>query len=302
MATETRKIPQSQRLGKLKPLPFLLPTLIIYSIFALYPIANGLLLSFFDWDGISDERVFVGLRNYIYLFTQDPVFWTAVRNSLLWVVLSLIVPTSLGLLFALGLNQRLTGRSTLRAMIYLPSVIASIAVATIWTWMYNPILGLFSTVLKSLQLDFLVQNWLGDPDIALFSVFAAAVWHSTGVTMVLFLAGLQSVPSDLIEAARVDGANRWQVFRNVTIPALRETFIVVIVLTIIGSLKVFDLIAGMTNGGPAESTQVLAFWSFTQSFTLHEFGKGSAVAIVLLAIILVIVIPYLLWTLRQTND
>jgi raffinose/stachyose/melibiose transport system permease protein len=169
-----------QRLNKLKPLPFLLPVLIIYTIFALYPIANGLILSFYSWNGISDERTFVGLRNYVQLFTADPVFWTAFRNSLVWVILSLIVPILLGLMFALSLNQKLFARSTMRAMIYLPCIIASIAVATMWTWMYNPILGLFNSILKSLQLDFLIQNWLGDPAIALYSVFVASVWHSTG--------------------------------------------------------------------------------------------------------------------------
>lgn len=292
-----------QRINKFIAVPFLLPAVVIYFVFAIYPILNGLAISFYEWDGITEERTFVGLRNYIFIFTQDPVFWTAVKNSLIWVALSLIIPTIVGLILALGLNQKLFARATLRAMFYLPSVIATIAVATMWSWMYNPILGMFNTVLKSLNMSFLIQDWMGDPDIALYSIFVAAVWKNTGVTMVLFLAGLQGVPHDLIEAAKVDGANAWQVFRNVTLPSLRETFIVVIVLSIIGSLKVFDLIAGMTNGGPAQSTQVLAYWSYSQSFGLHDFGKGSAIAIVLLVITLIIVIPYLLWTLRgQEND
>jgi raffinose/stachyose/melibiose transport system permease protein len=241
----------------------------------------------------------VGFQNYVQIFTQDPVFWTAVRNSIVWVVMSLLVPTVVGLLLALALNQRLFGRTTLRAIFYLPAIIASIAVATIWSWMYNPILGIINTSLKSLGLASAIQDWLGDPKIALYSIFVAYIWQSSGVAMVLFLAGLQGVPEELKEAARVDGANNWQTFWSVVRPCLRETFIVVIVLTVINSLKVFDLIVGMTSGGPGQSTQVLALWSYTQSFGLHDFGNGMAIAMVLLAITLVIVVPYLLWTSRE---
>ena len=280
------------------PLPYLLPALMIYAVFALYPMVNALQLSFYDWDGISEERNYVGLTNYMQIFTQDPVFWTAVKNSLVWVLLSLTMPTVVGLLLALAVNQRIFGRNSFRAIFYLPSIIASIAVATIWSWMYNPILGLVNAVLKSLGVGYLIQDWLGDPRVALFSIFIAYIWQSSGVDMVLFLAGLQGVPEELKEAARVDGANNWQVFRHVTLPCLRETYIVVVVLTIINSLKVFDLIVGMTSGGPGQSTQVLALWSYTQSFSLHDFGNGMAIAIVLLVITLIIVIPYLIWTSR----
>jgi raffinose/stachyose/melibiose transport system permease protein len=276
-------------------LPFVLPALIIYAVFAIYPIINALVLSFYDWDGVSENRNFVGLNNYLQIFTQDPVFWTAVKNSLIWVVLSLIVPTVVGLALAVAVNQKIFARNSFRAIFYLPSIIASIAVATIWSWMYNPLLGLFNTLLKSLGLGFLIQDWLGDPKVALYSIFIAYIWQSAGATMVLFLAGLQGVPEELKEAARVDGANPWRVFWNVVLPSLRQTTIVVTVLTIINSLKVFDLIVGMTSGGPGQSTQVLALWSYTQSFGLRDFGNGMAVAMVLLALTLVIVIPYMMW-------
>jgi raffinose/stachyose/melibiose transport system permease protein len=280
------------------PLTFLLPALIIYAVFAIYPIINALILSFYDWDGVSENRNFVGFNNYVQIFTQDPVFWTAVKNSLIWVVLSLIVPTIVGLALAVAVNQKIFARHSFRAIFYLPSIIASIAVATIWSWLYNPLLGLFNVLLKSLGLGFLIQDWLGDPDVALYSIFIAYIWQSSGANMVLFLAGLQGVPDELKEAARVDGANPWRVFWNVVLPSLRQTTIVVTVLTIINSLKVFDLIVGMTSGGPGQSTQVLALWSYTQSFGLRDFGNGMAVAIVLLALTLVIVIPYMMWITR----
>jgi len=285
-------------LQRFTPLLFLLPALLIFAVFALYPMVNALELSFYDWDGVSVERNFVGLQNYVQIFTQDPVFWTAVRNSIVWVSMSLVIPTTIGLLLALAVNQRLFGRSAFRAIFYLPAIVASIAVATMWSWMYNPILGVVTSTLKSLGLGRLAQDWLGDPNIALYSIFVAYVWQTSGISMVLFLAGLQGVPEELKEAARVDGATPWGVFWNVIMPCLRETFIVVTVLTIINSLKVFDLIVGMTSGGPAQSTQVLALWSYTQSFGLHDYGNGMAISMVLLAITLVIVVPYMIWASR----
>lgn len=289
----------SAAMRRFSSLPFLLPALLVYAVFALYPMVDGLWLSFFDWDGVSQDRNWVGLENYVQIFTQDPVFWRAVQNSVIWVTLSLIIPTTIGLAFAVALDQKLRGRNAFRAALYLPAVIASIAVATMWSWMYNPIFGIVNATMEALGLEWLIQDWLGDPDVALFSILVAYAWQATGAAMVLFLAGLQNVPTELKEAARVDGANRRQVFRAVTFPALMPTFVVVTVLSIISSLKVFDLVYGMTGGGPAQSTQVLALWSYTQSFTLHDYGNGMAVAMVLLAVTLVIVIPYYLWMGRR---
>jgi raffinose/stachyose/melibiose transport system permease protein len=285
--------------GTVAALPFLGPALVLYVVFLLYPMVSALRLSFFEWNGFSttDPR-FVGFANYVRLFTQDPVFWTAFRNTVVWVVLSLVVPTVLGLLMAVALNRRLLGRNLMRSVFYIPAVLASIAVATMWTWIYNPMFGLLNQTLTAVGLEGWIQEWLGDQDIALYSVFAAFVWQTTGFNMVLFLAGLQTVPPELVESARVDGASPLQVFRHVTLPALRPTTAVVLVLTTISSLKVFDLIVGMTGGGPAQSTQVLALWSYTQSFGNHDFGLGNAVATVLLIISLALVVPYLLWTTR----
>lgn len=283
-------------------LPFLAPALIFFGLFVAYPMVRAFQLSFFDWDGLSSGMTFVGFSNYVFIFTKDPVFWTAVRNTLIWVVLSLIIPTTLGLALALAMNQQLAGRNGFRAIFYLPAVLAPIAVATMWRWMYNPNFGVVNYVLRSIGLDDLQPAWLGDPNIALYAIFIASTWVVTGLNMVLFLAGLQNVPKDLVEAAKVDGAGPWQVFRNVTIPALQPTLVVVFALTVINSLKVFDLVVGMTGGGPAQSTQVLALWSYTQSFGNRNFGEGNAIAMVLFAVTLLIVVPYILWTQRQEEN
>jgi raffinose/stachyose/melibiose transport system permease protein len=287
----------------LRSTPFLLPALVLYGVFLLFPIVSAIYLSFYKWDGFANtEKTFVGIQNYTYLFTSDPVFFTALKNSALWVVASLILPTGLALLLAVTLNRKLFGRNLFRSVFYVPAVLASIAVATMWRWIYNPLYGPINSVLTSIGLGDWAQDWLGQQSTALYSVFIAYLWQSTGFAMVLFLAGLQTVPQDLLEAASLDGASAWQKFRHVTLPALRPTTAVVIVLTIINSLKVFDLIVGMTGGGPVQSTQVLALWSYQQSFQNHDFGRGNALAVILLVISLVLVVPYLLRAIRDDHS
>ncbi|UQN28863.1 carbohydrate ABC transporter permease [Brachybacterium kimchii] len=293
----TRTVPPHRRFRL--ALPYLAPALVLYAVFLVYPMIDAVRLSFFEWSGFRIEKPeFVGLDNYVRLFTSDPVFWTALRNSVIWVIASLLVPTVIALLLALGLNRRMLGRNLMRAVFYIPAVFASITVAAMWRWIYNPTLGFVNQLLHAVGLGDLAQSWLGDPQFALASIFVANIWQAVGFSMVLFLAGLQSVPLELVEAAKLDGAGAWQRFRNVTVPALRPTTVVVVILTIINALKVFDLVVGLTGGGPAQSTQVLALWSYTQSFTNHEYGMGGAVATVLLLVTLALVIPYMAWSMR----
>lgn len=275
------------------------PALIIYVVFALYPMVDVVGLSFQKWNGLDANKEFVGIDNYAAIFTKDPVFWGAFRNTVIWTVLSVIFPPLIGLLLALGLNQPIFGRNSLRAIFYLPVIIAPIAVATMWRWMYDPFFGLFGQLLTQFGLQSWIQDWLGNRDIALYSAFIAHLWQSVGFSMVLFLAGLQGVNKTLIEAARIDGAGRWNVFRYVTFPALKTTITIVLVLSIISSLKAFDIVYGLTGGGPAQSTQMLALWAFTQSMQIFDFGHGSAISVVLLAITLAVVVPYLRWTQKR---
>jgi raffinose/stachyose/melibiose transport system permease protein len=275
------------------------PALIVYAVFAIYPMIDVVVLSFQKWNGLDANREFVGLTNYADIFTKDPVFWVAFRNTVTWTILSTIFPPLFGLLLALGLNQRLFARNSLRAIYYLPVIIAPIAVATMWRWMYDPFFGIFNQVLSMMGLQSWIKDWLGSRDVALYSAFVAYVWQTVGVSMVLFLAGLQGVEKSLVEAARIDGAGRWKRFRFVTLPALRPTITIVLVLSIISSLKAFDIIYGLTGGGPAQSTQMLALWAFTQSMQIFDFGRGSAISVVLLVITLTIVIPYLRWAQKR---
>ena len=275
------------------------PALLIYGVFAVYPLIDVIIMSFQRWNGLDPERVFVGLANYEAIFTRDPVFWGAFRNTIIWTLMCLVVPPAIGLLLALGLNQKIFARGTLRAIYYLPVIIASIAVATMWRWMYDPFFGLFSQIMTSLGFGASIPDWLGDRSIALYSIFAAHVWHSVGFSMVLFLAGLQGVSQTLVEAARIDGAGRWGVFRHVTLPALWTTITIVLVLSVINSLKAFDIVYGLTGGGPAQSTQMLALWAFTQAMQIFDYGRGGAISVVLLLMTIAIVVPYLRWTQRR---
>lgn len=277
----------------------LAPALLVYGVFALYPMLDVIKLSFMQWNGLTPDMKFVGLDNYRQIFTTDTVFWVALKNTVIWTLLSIVVPPLIGFGLALGLNQPILGRVPLRAIYYLPVIIAPIAVATIWRWMYDPYFGLFNQILGGLGLQRLILDWLGDRKVALFSIFIASIWQTVGFSMVLFLAGLQGVSRTLIEAARIDGAGRFGVFRFVTMPALRSTIAIVIILSLINSLKAFDIVYGMTGGGPAQSTQMLAMWSYTQAMQLGNFGNGSAISVVLLIVTIAIVIPYLRWSLRQ---
>lgn len=279
----------------------LAPAFAVYCIFALYPMLDVVGLSFVKWNGLTSTKAFVGFDNYYQIFANDPVFWGALRNTIVWTILSVAFPPLAGLALALGLNQNIPARGTLRALFYMPVIIASIAVATMWRWMYDPFFGLFNATLTGLGLENFIQDWLGDRKVALYSIFIAYVWQTVGFSLVLFLAGLQNVSPTLLEASRIDGANRFQIFRYVTLPALRPSITVVLILSIINSLKAFDIVYGMTQGGPAQSTQMLAMWAFTQAIQLGDFGRGAAVSVVLLLITLAIVIPYLRWTLTSAS-
>lgn len=290
------KLPAGLRSRGWEACLFLAPALLVYVVFAVFPLFDVVWLSFMKWNGLTPEREFVGWANYVGVLRSDPVFWGALRNTLVWTLLAVAIPPLIGFALALGLNQNLPGRVPLRALFYLPVIIAPIAVATMWRWMYDPFFGLFNALLGALGLQHLIQDWLGDRDVALYAVFVAYVWQSVGFSMVLFMAGLQSVSQTLLEAARIDGAGRWGAFRHVTLPALKPTIAIVVILSMINSLKAFDIVYGMTGGGPVQSTQMLALWAYSQSMQIYDFGRGSAISVILLAITLVIVLPYLRWT------
>jgi raffinose/stachyose/melibiose transport system permease protein len=281
------------------PWLFLAPALIIYSVVVVYPMIYSSWLSLFRWDGVAPTKVFVGLDNYAILLTQNDVFWIALKNNAVWLVAALLLPTSIGLGLALLLNSRFRGSHVFRSIFYFPAVLSLAVVGLIWTWIYHPDLGLLNQALSAGGLKALTRNWLSDPNIALYPVIIAATWNAVGLPMLLFLAGLQTIPEELHEAAKVEGAGPIRRFLHVTFPLLRETTLIVLAITAINALKAYDIIYAMTNGGPANRTQLLSTWMYFLTYNYNQVGLGTAIAMVLFSLTLIFAIPYIRFMTRK---
>lgn len=283
----------SQMLRRLTPWLFLAPALFFYTGFLVGPMLFTLYTSFFQWDGLSANMTFVGLSNYIRILFVDEVSQLALRNNLAWTIGAVTIPTTIGLALAVGLNSVSAVNKLLRTLYYMPAVLPLISVGLIWGWMYNPHFGVINVFLKSVGLGWLAGGWLSSYEMALPATFITYVWSNVGFPMMLYLAGLQAIPKEQYEAARIDGASRWQSFRHVTLPGLTEAHVIVLSLAVINGFRVFDLIYTMTYGGPGRSTHVLGTWMYFQSFQYYEAGYGAAISWVIAAIVLVVAIPYI---------
>ena len=277
---------------------FLLPAFVIFSSVVIIPTLYSLYLSFFSWNGIAEKK-FVAFKNYVNLFAADPVFLTALKNNFLWMLLTIFFTVSIALLLAVILNRSFRGRVVYRAVFYIPYMLSWVVVGVIWKWMYNPNMGFLNEVLELVGLGKFKRTWLSNPKIALYCVYGAALWQGVGQPMILFLSGLQTIPSDILEAATIDGAGKITLFFRITIPMLKETFVVVFATLIIAAMKVYDIIKVMTGGGPGNSTETLATYMYSQTFMYNNFGKGSAVASVMFLMMIVIIVPYVLYTARE---
>ena len=284
--------------SSLKAWLYVLPAFIIFSSVVVIPTIYSVYLSFFSWNGIK-EKTFVGLKNYFELFGNDPVFLIALKNNIIWMLLTVTITVSVALLLAVILNRSFKGRTVYRAIFYFPYMLSWIVVGVIWKWMYNPNMGLINELFELMGLENLKIGWLSDSKMALYCVYAAALWQSVGQPMLLFLSGLQVLPGDVLEAAKIDGASSVRTFFTVTIPMLKETFVVVLATLIIASMKIYDIIKVMTGGGPNNSTETLASYMYSQTFVYTNFGKGSAIACVMLCIMIFIIVPYVLYTARD---
>jgi multiple sugar transport system permease protein len=279
---------------KLPPFPvppafwFVAPALILIAVFFCIPVLAALLLSFTDFDiyalGDIGRLRFIGLDNYFRLF-RDPLFWTALENTLYFVTLGgpLSVGTSLGA--ALLLNHRLVRfKGLFRSLLFLPVVTTLVAVAVVWRYLYHPRYGFLNYLLRLLGLE--PVDWLGDPDWAMPAIILMAVWKNFGFNMIIFIAGLQSIPARLYEAATLDGADAFRQFRHITLPMLAPTFVFVTVITLIGYFQLFAEPYVMTRGGPANSTLSVALLMFQEGFRWWNLGYAAALAFVLFLIIL----------------
>ena len=269
---------------------FLIPGLILYSTFFIIPTINAVIYSFTDWDGLSPDFNIVGFDNYINILTNDSIFFKAMGNNLKFMLFVLIFQTGFSLLFALFLIKNTKTNVFLRALYFFPTILSSVSVAFIWSFVYDPNIGILNTILGYLNLEFLQQSWLGDQNIAIYSVAVTQVWFHTGQMLVIFVAGLQAIPEDLYEVANIEGASRWQRFRYVTWPMIAPSATIVMAYTTIQSFKAFDLIFAMTRGGPNYSTEILATLIYTTAFRSFEFGYASAESVLFMIIIAIITV------------
>jgi raffinose/stachyose/melibiose transport system permease protein len=286
-----RPVRKRTRHGGLTAWAFALPALVVYFIFLVYPALQSLWFSLTNWDGLSPTYKFVGADNYLSM-AKDPVVIQAVINNIVWTVVTIVFPVTIGLILAILLNGKVRGKPVIRLIFYTPAVLPLVAVASIWGWLYNPQYGAINAALRAIGLDGLAQPWLGQDSTALTAVMVPAIWLRVGFPMLLYLAALQGINTDMYEAATVDGATRWQQFWYITMPSLRPTHYIVIALSLIDSFKVFDLVYAMTYGGPGTATQVMGTWMYFNVFQYYQAGYGTAIAVVITAVAIAVSIPY----------
>lgn len=257
----------------------LIPALLVYCAFGIVPIFHSFYYSLTDWDGLS-EASFVGWRN-ISEALSDPLFWNSFKNNIYVVLASVFGQIPIALALALLLNRRLKGAKIFRTIGFLPVVISTVIISLTWNMIYNAEYGLLNRLLQSVGLDFLARDWLGDPRWAMIAVCVTIVWQFVGLYLMIFLAALQNVPDEVLEAAEIDGATGWKKTWTVTIPMIWDAIVLSVILCISGSLRTFDLIYVMTNGGPAHATEVMAIYMFEQTFSSMRYGYGNAVSLLI---------------------
>lgn len=271
----------------LMPYFYVLPVLSILGLFVYWPILSSVLLSLTHWDFLMPEPRYVGLDNYKFLLTSDE-FWNALWVTVAFTLVSVPVRLllALGLAMALLRNRRL--ERVLRAAFFLPVVVSTVAISIIWGWMYNTEFGLLNGLLALFDLG--PVPWLTRPDMAIVSVAIVDIWKQIGYDMVLYIAGLQAIPSELLEAARIDGARFFKRFRTIVLPLLMPTTFFLIVVSVINSFQVFTIVNVLTQGGPAGGTDVLVHMLYRISFINFAIGQGSALAVMLFVVLIALTV------------
>jgi ABC-type sugar transport system permease subunit len=270
---------------------FILPALLIYLFFMVVPFIGTLQLSLTNWDGFQEVPEFIGLANYQYLLTDERMS-NALLHNLAWVIIGTAAPILIALPLAIILWTGVKGRLFFRTVYFLPNILPLVVVGIVWGWIYNPLFGSLNTSLRAIGLGDIARGWLGTPDTALPAVLATAVWGYFGFCVVVLLAGLQNVDVELVDAARVDGANAFQRARHIVIPQLAPVLTTLTAITLIGGIQVFDIVFVMTQGGPGTATEVLATYTYKEAFTRNHVGYGSAVSMVITVLSLVLAVAF----------
>ncbi|PKF80703.1 sugar ABC transporter permease [Vibrio sp. vnigr-6D03] len=282
-------------LRRYTPWLFLLPAMAIFLVYVIYPIIDSIWLSFFEWDGLG-EKTWVGLGNYVELFESE-AFYTSLKNNFLWLIFFMIAPPA-GLAIALFLNQQVKGIRVVKSLFFFPFVISQVVVGLVFAWFYDPTFGLFNITLSSMGFEPIAI--LSDEDYVTYGIIAAGLWPQVSYCMILYLTGLNNLDPEQIEAARLDGAKKWRMLWYVVLPQLRPATFIAIVVTVIGALRSFDLVATMTAGGPWGSSSVLAYQMYEESIFNYRMGYGASVSVVLF-LIMDVYIAYFLWRMLRSE-
>ncbi|HEY0201820.1 MAG TPA: sugar ABC transporter permease [Burkholderiaceae bacterium] len=287
------------RLHALQGWLLLAPSLVLLAAFTHYPALATLWNSFRSTPKANRPAVFTGLDQYRFM-AEDPIFWSALANSFVYAIGTIVPAIALAIVMALWVNRRIAGRGLLRLAFFTPTMLPMIAVANIWVFFYTPDYGLLAQALGAIGLS-PSHNWLGSPNTALASVMAVAVWKEAGFFMIFYLAALQQMPPELTEAARLEGASRWQCFWKVTFPLLMPTTLFVLVTAVINAFRLVDHIFVMTGSGPDNATMLLFFYIYENGFKFWDSGYASALTMVLLAILALIAAVQFLVVERRTH-
>ena len=267
---------------------FLSPPLIVFSIFVLIPLINSFYYSFTNWNGFNSEYDFVGLENYTRI-SSDNLFQNSIFNTVIWLISAILIPTILGLLLALLIDSQVRGSNFFKSIFYLPICLSAVVVGQIWIWIYQQEWGLLNIIINLFSENSFEYAWLSKPETSLYSVIIAWSWQQTALSMVIYLAGLTSIPKNLLEASQIEGANIFQRTFFIVIPLLIPATIIVVALSMINSLKGFDILYIMTQGGPFHSSDTLAMHMYNESFRKYRMGYGSAISVVLFFIAVTII-------------
>ena len=265
---------------KLAPVFFLTPAILFFAVYVLHPIFSSLWISFFEWDGVGD-MLWVGFGNYIEMWEDDRVH-TAIKNNFIWLICFLLAPP-LSLALGIFLNQNLTELKFIKSLFFFPFVVSPVVVGLIFSWFYNPKYGLLDSFLEFIGLNSLAV--LSNENIVTFGIIIAALWPQIAYCLILYLTGLAGLNKEIVEAAKIDGAKGWSMFWNVILPQLRPATFIAVIVSVLGALRSFDLVAIMTRGGPWGSSTVLAYEMVEQAIFNYRMGYGAALATILFLIL-----------------
>jgi N-acetylglucosamine transport system permease protein len=287
-------------------IPFLLPAVVLYGLFVLYPYVQAFYLSLTSWRGVSPSKPWVGLDNYRNLWEDERFMEDLTRNGQLLIVVPLIT-IAIALTFAAlftQTGQKVTGAGFYRVVFFFPQIISSVIVAMLWSFVYSPNVGLLNGFLRAVGLDSLQRTWLGDEKLILWAIAAVAIWSAVGFYMVIYIASMQSIPTSFYEAATLDGASRWRSFRDITFPLTWETIRTTMIYLAIGALDFFALVQVMTGGGSGSGrkAEVAALYMYNTAFTKSRWGYASAIGVVLLVLTLLLSLVIMRLTRRETYE